>query len=260
MEAIASILAALLGIVSTPGIVIDQVATDLLRQRLVKAETLEVRIDNTPNYQILFGRVDKIRLAARGVFLVPYFRIAVVELETDPISIDANALQQGQLVLNRPLQAATRVQVTAEDINQALRSPELRSNFENIPIDLSGRQGEGELFDFTEPTVRFRAGNRIQIMARMRPQGKPQGTIDLEINAGVRVLRGSQLELIEPQINLQGEKVPDQITTALVKGINRLLDLQQLEPTGIRARVLRLEVTDTHLQVIGFAQVTQVPR
>ncbi len=260
MEALTTILAALLGVLATPGVVIDQVATDLVRQRLVKAEVLELRIDNTPNYQILFGRVDKLRLAARGIFLVPYFRIAVVELETDPINIDANALQQGRLVLNRPLQAAARVQVTADDINSALRSPELRSSFENIRIDLSGRQGQGELFDFIEPRIAFRNGNRIQITARMRPQAKPEDAIDLEINAGVRVLRGTQLELIEPQINLQGEKVPDQITTALVKGINRLLDLRQLEQTGIQARVLRLEVTDSYLQVIGFAQMIQVPQ
>lgn len=54
----------------------------------MRADTLEVRVDNAPNYQILLGNVDRIRVAGRGVYVLEFLRIDEVDIETDPISID----------------------------------------------------------------------------------------------------------------------------------------------------------------------------
>jgi len=75
MEILAAVLTSLLGLGGAPGFVIDKTATDLLRGQLFYAEQLEVRVDNTPNFQILQGRVDRIRVAGRGVYPLPILRI-----------------------------------------------------------------------------------------------------------------------------------------------------------------------------------------
>ena len=67
MDLVASVLTVLLGVGGTAGIVIDKTVTDLVRGNLAKAEQLEVRVDNVPNYQVLQGKVDRARLAGRGL-------------------------------------------------------------------------------------------------------------------------------------------------------------------------------------------------
>jgi len=113
MELFAGLLTTVLGIAGAPGIAIDRIATDFLRSQIVRADVLEVRVDNAPNYQILLGNVDRIRVAGRGVYVLEFLRIDEIDLETDPISIDPNVLQSGKIVLRRPLQAAVRVVLPA---------------------------------------------------------------------------------------------------------------------------------------------------
>ena len=93
MELFAGLLTSVLGLAGAPGIAIDRIATDFLRGQIVRADVLEVRVDNAPNYQILLGNVDRIRVAGRGVYILDFLRIDEIDLETDPISIDPAVLQ-----------------------------------------------------------------------------------------------------------------------------------------------------------------------
>ena len=80
MELFAGLLTTVLGLAGAPGIAIDKVATDFLRGQIVRADVLEVRVDNAPNYQILLGNVDRIRVAGRGVYVLEFLRIDQVDL------------------------------------------------------------------------------------------------------------------------------------------------------------------------------------
>lgn len=68
MEFLTILLSALLGIVSPAGFVLDRVAETAIRNQLDSAEELSVRIDNTPSYRALQGRVDRVRIAGRVGF------------------------------------------------------------------------------------------------------------------------------------------------------------------------------------------------
>jgi hypothetical protein len=267
MELIAGLLTTLLGIAGTPGILIDRIAADTLRNQLSCAEALEVRVDNAPNYQLLQGKVDRVRLAGRGLCILPYLRVEAIDLETDPISIEPDSIQSGKLVLRRPLQAAVRVVLKAEDLNQALRSPTIANSFKSIKIDLSASgAGKTEYFDLVNPEIIFLNDNRIQLSTKLqavdpnlsKTEQKP--ALDVIVEAGLKIVDGTRLELVNPQINLQGAKVPQQITNAFVKGLNKIVDLHQLEDLGIIARVLKLEITDGKFQVIGFARMDSIEK
>jgi hypothetical protein len=260
MELIVSVFTGLLGLVGAPGIVLDRVATDLIRQQVDRAEVLEVRIDNAPNYQILFGKIDRLRLASRGVFVLPFLRIDTLELETDPIDIDPTALQSGgRLKLRQPLQAVVKVILKSSDLNAALRSPQVLQSFPKIKIDLSSLGGRGtEEVAIIDPEINFLQDNRLRLSASLKPSSFSKGSnqaLKVAVEANLTVIEGKRLQLINPNINLQGVNVPSQLTTTFSQSLNRILDLSQLEASGITARVLKFEIDDGNLQLIGFARM-----
>jgi LmeA-like phospholipid-binding len=258
MEIFAAVLSGLLAGAGAPGVVIDRLITEALRGQLVRADRLEVRLDNTPNYQLLQGKIDRVRLAGRGIYLSSFLRIDTIDLESDPISINPNFLQSGQLVLLEPAQAAARVILKAEDINRALRSPTITSSFRGIKLSLSPNDttnAKAEEFDLINPQVTFLGDNRLRLNATLQPLSKPQSGLQIAIESSIVVVDSTRLELTASTINLQGITVPEQITSTLARGINRLLDFRQLEASGIFARILKLEVTESQMQLIGFARM-----
>ncbi|MDX1977022.1 MAG: DUF2993 domain-containing protein [Pseudanabaenaceae cyanobacterium bins.68] len=254
MELLAGILTGLLGIVGVPGIVLDRLASDLVRQQVSQVEILEVRIDNSPSYQLLLGRVDRLRLAARGIYPFGFLRIDTLELETAPIAIEPSSLQ-GAIRLRQPLQAAVRLVLTAEDLNRALRSPEVMSMLPKLKVDLANF-GSPEELAIKNPQIIFLGKNRLRLMADLQPSNGST-TLPVQVEAGLSILAGKRLELIEPQVSLRGVQVPRQLTQGFSQGLNRLLDLSLLEQSGIDARVLQLAIEQGNLQLIGYARLEQ---
>ena len=264
MDLFAGLLTTILGLAGAPGIAIDKIATDFLRGQVVRADVLEVRVDNAPNYQILLGNVDRIRVAGRGVYILEFLRIDQIDLETDPISIDPNVLQSSKIVLRRPLQAAVRVVLRSEDINTALRSPTIQSSFKSLSIDITGtNKATPETLDLSNPRVTFLEGDRIRLVATL--QSQPTATkpkfikIDVSVDAELKTVGGTKLQIINPKVALSGTPVPDRIVKAFAEGLNKVLDLRQLESKGITARVLKLELTEGKMQVVGFAKMDSIP-
>lgn len=263
MELFAGLLTTVLGLAGSPGIAIDKIATDFLRGQIVRADVLEVRVDNAPNYQILLGNVDRVRVAGRGVYILEFLRIDQIDLETDPISIDPNVLQSGKVILRRPLQAAVRVVMRSEDVNTALRSPNVQTSFKNLSIDITGTNKNPEILDLIDPEITFLEGDRLRLSASLQSKPTPAkpnpSKLDVSINAELKTIGGTKLQIINPKIELSGTPVPERIAKAFTEGLNKVLDLRQLESKGITARVIRLELTEGKMQVIGFAKMDALP-
>jgi hypothetical protein len=311
MEWAVGILSTLIGLAGTPGIVLDRLATDFVRSQVHSADVLMVRIENTPNYQIVQGDVDRILVAGRGVYIQPFLRVDTIDVETDPISV-SSGLSGENFTLKKSLQAAVRVIITSDDVNLALRSPTINGSFRNVEVNFTSDPAQAERFDLTDPRVDFLDGDRIRLTAVLVPseinpadhsfstsqtepteqanelispilieskeynasgdrpqlsqsaqaQAKPENSpnndedkLEVLIEASLRVENGVRLQIVDPVVNLQGVAVPKNITDAFVDGLNKILDLRQLEEAGIIARVLQFKVTDGQMQVVGFAQV-----
>lgn len=272
MEILAAVLTGLLGLGGAPGIVIDKTATDLLRRQLFRADQIEVRVDNTPNFQILQGKVDRIRVAGRGIYPLPILRIHAIDLETDPISINPDSLQSGNLELLAPAQAAVRVVLTDSDLTQLLRSQIVANSFRGLRVELPGSNVAAEVFDLVNPEIKFLSGDRIRVTATAQPRLSPappkplpnqpnqlanqvKEPLAIAVETGVKIVGGTRIELVAPRIDMQGVSVPEQITSRFIQGLNRIGDLRQLEARGITARVLKFEVIDGQMQLIGFASL-----
>jgi hypothetical protein len=172
VEFVTILLSGLFTLVSPVGIVADQLAEGLIRERIVRADLLDVRIDNGPNFQIINGRVDRVRLAGRGIYPVPELRIDLLDVETDAIDLDMQGLGQGRIALDEPLQSAAHLVLKADDLNALLQSARVQQLLEQLTFDLpwEARAREGNRYRLTNPRLVFLEGDRLRILVDLQDQ------------------------------------------------------------------------------------------
>lgn len=258
MEIVAIIASALMALVTPAGVVLDTLAADALRRQVAGVDDLSVRIDNVPNYQVIHGRIDQVRLAARGIYprQLPDLRIAAIDLETDPVSVDVGAFQRGQLKLNTPAQAALRLRLQATDINAFLASPQVQTWLDTLQFSLPGEVGarEQQRYGLANPTLEFLDGDRFRLMVDLEDRVLAD-TIPIVLETGVAVVNGHRLELIQPRLEIEGELAPPGLVTTFAEGASQEFSLRRLEAWGLTSRILAFNVRDNELDIALFARL-----
>lgn len=254
MEFFTILLSSLLGILAPAGFVVDRVAENALRRQINSAETLAVRIDNAPNYRFLQGKVDRVRIAGRGIALEQGIRIAALEVETDAIAVKPRSLQTGKPELEKPLDAGIRLTLTREDINQALQSPQLTEQLQNLNLDFLGAPGQLDRYDIVNPQVEFLGDNRIRFQVTLQSQ-QTDSQVAIKAESGIEISSGRQLQLVEPTASIDGNPLPPQLIQLLIGGISQRLDLSNLEAQGITARILHWQITDDTIEVAALVHI-----
>ena len=264
MEWITVVLSGLLLLISPAGIVIDQVAEDAIRARLVDVESLVVRVDNGPSYQLLQGRVDRVRIAGRGVVPRPGLRIAVAELETDPVDLDFGSLRQGEVVLDEPFQGALRLVLTETDLNAFLSSPAVTQRLSEVNIgSLNPAQvRERSRYKIKNPAVKFLpnessaslADNRLRVTVELEDLVQAE-TLQLEAEVSLSVSDGDRLTLINPVLTVNEVPAPPQLVSSLLGNVNDRLSLQQLDRRGVMVRVISFAIQPEDLALALWVRI-----
>lgn len=258
MELITIILSALLGVAGSGGVVVDTLAEAALRDQLAGAETLQVRIDNVPNYQLVNGRIEHTRIAARGVETrqLPGLRIASIDIETDAVDVDLARLQQGELVLDEPAQAALRLRLNDNDLNAFLQSPLVQGWLDTLEFTLPGAAGQREQnrYGLANPLLEFLEGDRFRIVVDLQDRVTGE-TIAIVVELGLTILNGHRFALVDPRITVDGEEAPPQLLESFVQGAQERLTLRRLETLGLVARVIDFNVRDNELDIAIFARI-----
>ncbi len=243
MEPISAILATLLSLISPVGLASDRLAESQIRKQLVKAESLQVRIDNAPTYQLLNGKINKVRLAGQGLFPIKDLRIDTFEFETDPIELAGL-----QAKLKSPLQGAFRLAVTEADINQALASPQVTDRLKSIS---SGSRK----YQILNPKVKMLPEQKVQIQAQVIEAGYPS-KLNIQLEAKLTTNAGKVIQLENPTFLLNEKPINPIVLKQLFPSGIPGYDLTQLEVQNITARILNLDLTPNgKLELIGFIQV-----
>jgi len=256
MEFLTILLSGLLALVSPVGLVTDKVIEGAIRSRLDKVEQLQVRIDNAPSYQLVQGKVERVRMAGRGLWLTPNIRIATLEVETDPINVDLQRLRQGKqsslrTSLRQPVQAGVRLVLTDSDINQALQSPAVAARLRVFASRFLGSSAEG--YEVLNPRVKLLNNNRVRFQMELQEKDAPPLAIMVE--AGVGIAAGQSLQLIEPGVSVNGKALPPQLVAGFARGITNRFNLRTLEEAGITARILQLTANQGELEIAAFVRV-----
>lgn len=214
MEFLTILLSSLLLLVSPVEPIVDRLAENAIRSQFERVEQLQVRVDNPPSHQLLAGKLERVRIAGRGIWILPEVRIATVELEIDPIDIDLGKLKQNftknrQLkipssqpalsvqpseievirdsallkqdnldFLAKPLSAGVRLELTQEDVNRALRSPAIAERLRQLTIESLPRvaAARAERYEFLNPRIDFLENNRLRFQIELQQQRRSDRT------------------------------------------------------------------------------------
>lgn len=268
MEFITIFLSALLGVLGSVGFFVDRFAENAIRQRFQRIEQLQVRVDNAPNYQLIGGKIQRVRVAGRGFWLTPEARIAVLELDSDPVNVDIQALRGGKVsplaALRQPAKAAFRLVLNQEDVNNLLKSPKVSQQLQQISGRFLGNMGGQQLeaYEIINPRIEFLPENRLRFQVEL--QQKPgTGTtspnteqkLAVIAESGIRIVKGHQLELISPAVSINENAIPEFLIGALAQNFIDELDLKKLQQSGITARILDFQVNQDKLEIAAFVQV-----
>ncbi len=251
MEFLTILFSSLLGLLSPTGIIVDRVAESQIRKQLVAVEQLQVRVDNAPSYQIVQGRLDRIRIAGRGLFPVQEFRIDTLELETDLIAIELK-----QRRLKKPLQAGVRIVLTQSDISRALRSPFVSARLKNLGIRLLPRQQarQAERYDLLNPQLTLLPQNRMRFQVELQEQGDP-AKLAIVAEAQPQIISGRSLQLTNLKLWANGQQSPEPVARAIATLIRDRTDLRRLESSNITVRILNFQSNSSRLEIASFLQV-----
>ena len=256
MEVVAVVLSSLLLLISPVGFVVDKVAEDSIRSRLLGVEELQVRVDNGSPVQLLQGRVDRVRIAGRGIIPTDDLRIEVAELETDPIDLEFDSLRNGEVVLDEALQGALRLVLTEEDLNRYLTSDAVAERLSALRIGgLNPAQArERDRYQINNPSVQFLPGNRLKVSLELEDlvQG---GALQIDAESGLSVSAGDRLVLTEPMLNVNGAPAPGRLVETLLGSVNERLSLQRLERSGVTARVIDFSVQPDGLELAMWVRI-----
>ena len=238
MEPISTVVSLLLGLIAPVGIVSDRIAENQIRKQLTRAESLQVRIDNAPTYQLLSGKLNKVRFAGRGLFVTPDIRIDTLDLETDPIALAGLSAK-----LAKPLQGAFHLVLTETDINRALASPQFNDRLK------SGR------YQVTQPQIKLLENDRISLQAQLTEARYP-GQLKILIEGKLGSTAGKTLQLENATIQINDKPIQPIVLKQIFPSGIPGIDLTQYEVQGITSRILKLETQPNgQLQLIGFVQV-----
>jgi LmeA-like phospholipid-binding len=262
MELIAILLSGITALFSFGGVVVDKNVETALRSQLDHVEQLQVRADNAPNYQIINGKIDKIRVAGRGLWVTKDFRIDTLEVETDPIAIDLKALQADgnspkASSLQQPIQAGLKLKFGEEDLNNFLKSPEAIDQLQKMTTKTLGGAAAGSLnkdYQIVNPQVRFLGNNRLGLKADLKDASGETLAINLE--TGIGVTGGRKFELLEPTATVSGTPVPPFLLAGLTTGLSDRLNVDMLEQRGITARILQFKVNPGQLELAVFMRLS----
>jgi hypothetical protein len=279
MEVLTIVLAGLLGIGSSGGIILDQIAQNKIRSQVISVEEQAVRIDNQPNYQVAQGKIARIRIATRGVRIKPGMRIAALEVETDPIAVKLsklkfNSIEQLRESLVDPAGGTVKVVLTETDLNQALQSPKIKEQLQKTLNRLiASKAGSTNIsYQVADLRVAMQPQNRLQVnfkLSRPSPklslesnstsgtseQKKSSRELAISLKLTLKVIDGKALQLLDPRGTVNGRPMSSRLLKGFATGISDRLNLNTLSADGILARILQLEIKEDNLQLIGFLRL-----
>lgn len=278
MEILAIALSGLLSLASSGGIILDDLAKRQIGSQIISVEQQAIRIDNSPNYKLIQGKLDRVRIASRGVKIEPGLRIAVLDLETDAIILKSqpnfSSINELRRSLAKPASGAVKLIVTEADLNRALQSPEILARLETIlNQSLLRRAGATNIpYQLSDLGIELHSANRWKLrfkLSRPRPSvniesDRISGTstvknrsreLDFALALTVEVKDGKTLRLINPQGTVNNRPMSQRLLDGFAVGISDRLKLNSLESDGIFARILQLEINQDRLELVGFIRL-----
>ena len=274
MEVLTILLSSLIALVSPVNLVGDVILKKAIRSQVEGAEQIAVRIDNTPSYQALDGKVDRVRIATRGLQLSPDVRIEALELDVDRIDVNLGELLQEETwidtgetktirlrqLVREPLQVAARLILTEEDINRALQSSKINAKLSEWidPLLESILDTPARNYEVYQSQIDLLDNERLVLQVKLQDldaENVEDRELEVEVELGVQVVAGRRLRFIEPSVLINGAQVSSEVISEVEEVLDDPLVLRVLEVLGIIIRVLKLDLSNDGVELATFIRV-----
>jgi hypothetical protein len=234
----------------------DGALTAALQERLGATATARVHVEGDPLLQMPFGHVPVVeaRLTGYRVMDVP---VKQVTLRLTDVKVQPQeAFFSRRAVLQAPAGAWVAVEIEASALQAYLDRLVAGGAFNHMQagIALFGRPVTASLRD---PVLTLNGG-RIGMtgIAEMSPSG---ARVPVEASAGLEIQDGSRLNLVAPQIKLNGQALPAFLLAGTVERFNPVLDLSTLQLPPGQWRLLALELTPAGATLKAGGEITALP-
>lgn len=240
---------------------IDTVASNTIRHLFSRSDLVEVSVQCNPSSKLLQGTIDSFKMNGRGLVIRKQFRTEEMSFETDAVAIDFGSAVKGKIALKQPTQAIAKVKLSQEDINKSFEADLVRKRLEDLTPDALTEISGGEPVSFTDVEVRLLPENQVKLSAKASWDDTIV-PVSMSCVLGIAKRRRVVFEDIEfQQDNIPSElqDVSRDLTLALGKILNEMVDLDRFNLDGVKLRLNRLETEGKMLLFSGYAQIERVP-
>lgn len=267
MELSLLLLSGLLSVVTPGGLVLDVLAGNSLNNQVHSAEQLVIRIDNIPSYQLATGKIDRLRIASRGVNIRSLVKIDTLEIETDPIDSNLRHLETNNLAgirksLRKPLQGAIRLIITEEDLNQSLQSAEIQSQLQELLNRLIKQKTGSSAFSYQllNPRLKFLEKNTIGLefeLSRIEGGRSRFQELSMSLECQIKIIEGTKIELAKLKGTINNRPLSARLLQGFAKGISNRLNFDNLEQNRMFVRLLQLKINKERIELAAFVRIHQ---
>lgn len=233
---------------------LSEAAAMTISTQLDEVENLDVDVKSNL-LNIVQGKADSISLAGQGLVMQKDIRVQEMKLQTEKVDINPLSALFGQIELNKPVDATAQLIITEPDLNRALNSDYIRSNYPNIQIDV---EGQTVTLEPQKLEVFLKTNNKMTFKGTILVQEKATSR-SISFMAIVCLPTLSQPLLLEAFHCTEGEGVTLQFALALLQKAKQLLNSPYIDLEGMALRVKSIEVQAGNLTLHTEAYVRQLP-
>ena len=77
----------------------------------------------------------------------------------------------------------------------------------------------------------------------------------IKVEMGLNTIAGRQIQIVDPVIYVNQEKIPQEIVDAIAINLNKQLNLANLEAYGIQSKILKLAIAQEKLEIAAFVRL-----
>jgi hypothetical protein len=233
---------------------LSEAAEMAIAAQVDEVENIDVEV-HTDLLKMVQGQADSVSIAAQGVVMQKDIRVQDLEVHTDRIAIDLLHTIFGQVELEKPLDAAARVVLTEEDLNRALNSDYVRSQFQSLELNV-----EGQIITLEPQQLKIHLSDAGKIGCSGTVVLHDAGTTrPMGFTALIRLPVMKQPLLLEAFQCTQGEGISLELALTFLNKARELMDLPYFEIEGVALSIKKLDVQLGKLTLYTDAYVRQLP-
>ncbi|MBN3941641.1 MAG: DUF2993 domain-containing protein [Nostoc sp.] len=234
--------------------VLSQGAEMMVSQGLDEVEKIDINVQ-TDLLKILQGQADGVSFAGEGLVIQKDIRVQEIKLQTDSIDINPLTALFGQIKFNESVNAIGHIVVTEVDINRALTSDLIRTQMQNLELNV-----DGEIVSFEPQKIQVFLPGEGKIECRGRVLLKEMGnTRPFAYTALIRPRTHSQPAMVESFNCTEGEGISIELITALMHKAKELMNIPSFKWEDIEFSIKDIKVEIGSLTLMVEANVKQIP-